>query len=199
MAILWFVYRYLKQKQSLITLILWTILWLFVILFAIFPRASEQFARLFGITRGLDFIIIAVFVVLFYIIFGLFNRVDRLQDEINKIVKEVAINNEISLDDEEDELKVPLSIYDQPRQSDNKPIIRETHEPVKTVEIPKEEVKPANEIKVKHEFNPDELLFDEEVEPLSDKPKINVDKDSIIVNDNNVISDDEFFDDFFDE
>ena len=41
--------------------------------------------------------------VLFYIIFGLFNRVDRLQDEINKIVKEVAINNEISLDDEEDE------------------------------------------------------------------------------------------------
>ena len=103
LAILWFVYRYLKQKQSLITLILWTILWLFVILFSIFPRASEQFARLFGITRGLDFIIIAVFVVLFYIIFGLFNRVDRLQDEINKIVKEVAINNEISLDDEEDE------------------------------------------------------------------------------------------------
>ena len=103
LAILWFVYRYLKQKQSLITLILWTILWLFVILFSIFPRASEQFARLFGITRGLDFIIIVVFVVLFYILFRLFNRIDILQDEINKIVKEVAINNEISLDDEEDE------------------------------------------------------------------------------------------------
>lgn len=103
LAILWFFYRYLKEKQSLITVILWTILWLFVILFSIFPRASEQFARLFGITRGLDFIIIAVFAVLFYIIFGLFNRIDRLQDEINKIVKEVAINNEISLDDEEDE------------------------------------------------------------------------------------------------
>jgi hypothetical protein len=74
-----------------------------VILFSIFPRASEQFARLFGITRGLDFIIIVVFVVLFYILFRLFNRIDILQDEINKIVKEVAINNEISLDDEEDE------------------------------------------------------------------------------------------------
>lgn len=103
LAILWFFYRYLKEKQSLITLILWTILWLFVILFSIFPRASEQFAKLFGITRGLDFIIIVVFVVLFYIMFRLFNRIDILQDEINKIVKEVAINNEISLDDEEDE------------------------------------------------------------------------------------------------
>ena len=103
LAILWFFYRYLKEKQSLITVILWTILWLFVILFSIFPRASEQFAKLFGITRGLDFIIIVVFVVLFYILFRLFNRIDILQDEINKIVKEVAINNEISLDDEEDE------------------------------------------------------------------------------------------------
>lgn len=103
LAIAWFFYRYLKEKQSLMTVVLWTVLWLFVILFSIFPRASERFASLFGITRGLDFIIIVVFVVLFYIIFRLFNRIDILQDEINKIVKEVAISNEITLDDEEDE------------------------------------------------------------------------------------------------
>ena len=78
-------------------------MWLFVIVFSIFPTFSERFARLFGITRGLDFIIIVVFAVLFYIIFRLFNRIDILQDEINKIVKEVALNNEIALDDEEDE------------------------------------------------------------------------------------------------
>ena len=103
LAILWFFYRYMKQKQSLVTVILWTILWLFVIVFSIFPTASERFARLFGITRGLDFIIIVVFLVLFYIIFRLYNRIDILHDEINKIVKEVAINNEVTLDDEEDE------------------------------------------------------------------------------------------------
>ena len=103
LAILWFFYRYLKEKQSLPTVILWTVLWLFVILFSIFPKFSERFASLFGITRGLDFIIIVVFVVLFYIIFRLFNRIDILQDEINKIVKEVAISNEITLDDEDDE------------------------------------------------------------------------------------------------
>ena len=103
LAILWFFYRYLKQKQSLITVILWTILWLFVILFSIFPHFSSNFAKLFGITRGLDFIIIVVFLVLFYIVFRLFNKIDILQDEINKIVKEVALNNEITLDDEEDE------------------------------------------------------------------------------------------------
>lgn len=103
LAILWFFYRYLKEKQSLITVVLWTVLWLFVILFSIFPHLSARFAQIFGITRGLDFIIIVVFLVLFYIIFRLYNRIDILQDEINKIVKEVALNNEITLDDEEDE------------------------------------------------------------------------------------------------
>ena len=103
LAIAWFFYRYLKEKQSLGTVILWTLLWSFVILFSIFPHYSERFAQLFGITRGLDFIIIVVFIVLFYIIFKLYNRIDILQDEINKVVKEVALNNEVSLDDEEDE------------------------------------------------------------------------------------------------
>ena len=102
MAIIWFLYRYLKEKQSLITVILWTVLWLFVIVFSIFPNFSSRFASIFGITRGLDFIIIVVFVVLFYIIFRLFNKIDALQDDVNKIVKEVALNNEISLDDEEE-------------------------------------------------------------------------------------------------
>ena len=34
--------------------------------------------------------------------FRLFNKIDKLQDDVNKIVKEVALNNEISLDDEEE-------------------------------------------------------------------------------------------------
>lgn len=102
-AIVWFLIRYLTEKQSLITTALWTILWLFVILFSIFPKASEHFAQLFGITRGLDFIIIVVFVVLFYIIFRQYYKIDQLQDEVNMIVKEIALSNEISLDDEEDE------------------------------------------------------------------------------------------------
>jgi hypothetical protein len=35
--------------------------------------------------------------------FRLYNRLDILQDEVNKMVKEVALSNEITLDDEEEE------------------------------------------------------------------------------------------------
>ncbi len=101
-AIVWFLLRYLKEKNTLITTILWTIFWVVVSLFAIFPNFSNSFARLFGITRGLDFVIIIVFAVFAYTIFKLYSRIDKLQDDVNKIVKEVALNNEITLDEKEE-------------------------------------------------------------------------------------------------
>lgn len=101
-AIVWFLLRYLKEKNSLFTTILWTLFWIIVSLFAIFPNFSNSFARIFGITRGLDFIIIIVFAVLVYTIFNLYNRIDQLQDDVNKIVKEVALNNEITLEEKEE-------------------------------------------------------------------------------------------------
>ncbi len=101
-AIVWFLFRYLNEKNSLLTVILWALFWIIVSLFAIFPDFSNAFARLFGITRGLDFIIIIVFAVLVYTIFKLYTKIDKLEDDVNKIVKEVALSNEISLDDEEE-------------------------------------------------------------------------------------------------
>ena len=101
-AIIWFILRYFKGKNSLSTVILWTIFWVFVSIFSISPDASNKFAQLFGITRGLDFVIILVFVILFYTVLKLYFIVDKMQNNLNRIVKEVALNNEISLDDEDE-------------------------------------------------------------------------------------------------
>ena len=101
-TIIWFITIYFKGKNSLATVVLWSIFWIIVSLFAIFPNMSITFARLFGITRGLDFIIILVFVVLFYTVLKLYFIVDKMQNDMNTLVKEVALNNEISVDDEEE-------------------------------------------------------------------------------------------------
>ena len=101
-VIIFFLSGYLKGKYSLLSLIFWVILWSFVIVFSIFPSTTSIFAKIFGITRGLDFVIIIVFAVLFYTISRLYMKLDKLQDDVNTIVKDVALSNEISLDDEED-------------------------------------------------------------------------------------------------
>ena len=102
MAIVWFVFRYLKGKNSIFTTVLWTLFWIIVTIFSLFPNSSNQFAKLVGITRGLDFIIILVFIILFYTVLRLYFIVDKLQNDLNTVVKQVAIQNEITLDDEEE-------------------------------------------------------------------------------------------------
>ena len=101
-AIIVFFFRFRKGKISLSSFFVWSIIWIFVIVFSVFPESSMVFARAFGITRGLDFIIIAALVLLFYLGVRLYYKLDKIEDNMNKIVKEVAISNEITLDDEEE-------------------------------------------------------------------------------------------------
>ena len=101
-AIVWFIYRYMKGKNSFITVIIWSIFWIFVSVFSLFPHLSNSFANMFGITRGLDFIIILVFVILFYTVLRMYFIVDKMQNDMNTIVKQVALQNEIDLEDEEE-------------------------------------------------------------------------------------------------
>ena len=102
MAIILFFFRFRSGKMSLSSFLVWSIIWIFVIVFSIFPESSVVFAKAFGITRGLDFIIIVALVLLFYLGVKLYYKLDKLEDDVNKIVKEVALNNEISLDEEEE-------------------------------------------------------------------------------------------------
>lgn len=102
LAIIVFFFRFRNGKISMSSFFIWSIIWIFVIIFSIFPESSMVFARVFGITRGLDFIIIASLVLLFYLGVKLYYKLDKLEDNMNKIVKEVALNNEITLDDEEE-------------------------------------------------------------------------------------------------
>ena len=101
-AIVAIIRRYMKRKNSFTTVVLWSIFWIFVSVFALFPQLSTSFASFFGITRGLDFVSILVFIILFYIAIKLYFIVDKMQNDLNKIVKEVAIQNEITLEEKEE-------------------------------------------------------------------------------------------------
>ena len=103
-----------------------------------------------------------------------------------------------------------MEIIDEPKVEE-KPIVKEVKPIIKEEKKqPKEEVKEAKiEVKpfkkefelpsidnLKEEPKVEVKPFKEEIVEDIPKPKINIDADSIVVNDN-VISDDEFFDDFF--
>ncbi|WP_409199472.1 DUF2304 family protein [Methanobrevibacter sp. DSM 116169] len=90
--------RFRDNKMSLMSFLLWAFLLLIILLFALDPSLSNILADIFGITRGLDFIIIISILGLLYLSIKLFFRMENLQQDINKLVRELAIRNEIDLD-----------------------------------------------------------------------------------------------------
>lgn len=103
-------------------------------------------------------------------------KTKELANSIPKVEPEVT---EPEIPKKKEEVKNAFSFINEEELESNKPITK-VEKKKETKELPKKE---------------DKKSF-ENVEEVSEKPKINIDADSIIMNDN-VITDDEFFDDFF--
>lgn len=101
-AVILIYHRYTKEKTSLPTFILWAILWVFLVLFAFVPNIIDSIAHVFGIATGANLLFIIAILGCFYLIFRLYIKIDDLNQNINDLVRELAIKNEIILEDEKD-------------------------------------------------------------------------------------------------
>lgn len=87
----------LKDKSiSISGFIFWSLIWLFVIIFAALPNAFNWLSTLFGIGRPTDLAIYISIILLFYLIFRLYVRMDRQSQEITKLVREIATSKKAS-------------------------------------------------------------------------------------------------------
>ncbi len=101
---LFFMYTRVRSKKSTpATFALWVIVWLVVLFFAFEPRVSDPLAGFFGFSRGLDLLIVAGLGVSFYALFRLYIKIDKMNQDMTNLVRHIAIENEIELDDEDNE------------------------------------------------------------------------------------------------
>ena len=75
----------------------WNVIWIAVLIFAFVPGISTLLANLFGIGRGVDFLLYISVVVLFYLIFRLYVKTEKTEQEITRLVSHIALNGEIEL------------------------------------------------------------------------------------------------------
>lgn len=84
--------RYRDRVISLQEFILWTIFWLLVGLVVIFPEITSLVANLVGVGRGVDLVIYLAVLILFYLVFRILVRLDKIEKDITKIVRQNALN-----------------------------------------------------------------------------------------------------------
>lgn len=92
---IFYVYLRVRQdKTSPPALFLWIVLWFIIFLFAFVPDITGVLASLFGITRGLDFVLICGIIFCLLLCIKLYSKIDDLEQNITKLVRELAIANE---------------------------------------------------------------------------------------------------------
>ena len=86
--------RFRDRKVSATSLILWSILWIGAIIVVLLPGTSFFFASILGIQRGADFVVYVSIIVLFYLMFRLYVKIDNVEKNVTKLVREIAIRRE---------------------------------------------------------------------------------------------------------
>lgn len=87
------VLRYKEKSISLFTLLFWTIVWGVVVFFAWLPRLSDTIAHLLGLSRGVEALLSIAVVMLFYVVFRLYVKLEFVEHELSSLVRSIAIKN----------------------------------------------------------------------------------------------------------
>lgn len=88
--------RFRESKMSPGMLVIWSVIWIILIALSIFPAGTMYFARLTGIGRGLDVILILGLIGCYYLIFRIYSMIENIEQEITTLVREVALEKDNS-------------------------------------------------------------------------------------------------------
>jgi hypothetical protein len=100
LAVIMSVLRFRDGKMSLGMIIVWMLIWVIVIVIALFPNSTNYLAIVTGIGRGLDFALILGLLLSFYLIFKMYNKIENIEEELTDLVRELALQRKImSADD----------------------------------------------------------------------------------------------------
>jgi hypothetical protein len=92
-AIIKVVGRYRSRELSLRAVAMWVFFWLAAGVAVIHPNSTAYFAKLVGIGRGADLVVYCSIALIFFIIFRLMIKIDRLDRQITLLVRRDALGD----------------------------------------------------------------------------------------------------------
>jgi len=85
--------RYKDKSISKVSLLFWSVIWIAIISVALNPYIITATARFLGIGRAIDVLVYISIIVIFYLMFRLYVKMDGLTQQITMLVRKIAIDN----------------------------------------------------------------------------------------------------------
>lgn len=92
-AVIKVIVRFRAKEMRWGSLVFWLLFWLAVAVVVWQPDLSTQVANRLGVGRGSDLVLYFSAAALFYLVFRLTVRQEKLDKQITRLVREIALNN----------------------------------------------------------------------------------------------------------
>ena len=82
----------INKRNDIIDSLFWIIFWVTTIIIAVTPTIASDIANLVGIGRGSDLMVYMGVLFLAYMIFKTYQRINKMEQNMTKIIRTIAIN-----------------------------------------------------------------------------------------------------------
>ena len=87
------VLKVLKDRTAIVKLVFWVIFWGIALIFIWLPtNLLDNIGKFTGVGRGIDVLVYLSIIILFYSNLRLGSRIDKLEKQITKLVREISKN-----------------------------------------------------------------------------------------------------------
>ncbi len=83
--------RFKERKLSSFAFIFWIFVWITGTVAIFFPDLTTKIARFVGIGRGVDIVLYASIVIIFYLLFRIYIKIEDTQRQITQIARKIAL------------------------------------------------------------------------------------------------------------
>lgn len=92
LVVWWRLYRRLKASElTLVEFVEWFLLWAAVAAVALVPDVTSYAASLVGVGRGSDLVTYLALLLVFYLVFKLFVKLEKLERQLTGLVRSLAL------------------------------------------------------------------------------------------------------------
>lgn len=85
------VIKFRAKELSFSWFVFWLVFWIGVAVVVLLPQTTEVVARWIGVGRGVDAAIYLSIVLIFYLLFRVFIKIQSLEKNITKLTREIAV------------------------------------------------------------------------------------------------------------
>jgi hypothetical protein len=82
-----------RGTLALTPFLLWTVFWIGVVVVALRPETTAAVAHVFGVGRGADLAIYLALVLVFFLLFRLFAKIEDLERQLTRFVRAQALKD----------------------------------------------------------------------------------------------------------